>query len=225
MSDKQHIQAGIEKFNSGNYQAVIDHFKEYPDHVIALYWSASASMRLQDLDNAMQKLNKAISIYDEYADAYSQRGVVHFHKGSLESALEDMDKAVELEPDNPYRYSSRAYIKGNLKQVHSAIEDYKKAIKLDPEDSIAYNNLGLLEEQLGYEALAKKRFEKADSLSVNSNGELVEKSEAKATKHSIPEPPKRVVQTPTSLFGTLKSVLTSKEGFNEYWAFIKKQFK
>ena len=40
----------------------------------------------------------------------------------------------------------------------------KKAIKLDPEDAVAYNNLGLLEEKLGYEEQAKRRFEIADAL-------------------------------------------------------------
>ncbi len=45
-----------------------------------------------------------------------------------------------------------------------AMQDYRKAVELDPEDAVAHNNLGLLEEKVGYQLKADKRFEKADKL-------------------------------------------------------------
>ncbi|MCP4123795.1 MAG: tetratricopeptide repeat protein [Bacteroidetes bacterium] len=208
-------------FKEEAYQKLVDAanqlLADQPDHVRALYWRACAFMRLEQLEEALNDLDKAIDLYDEYADAFSQRGVLFFHKGELELALEDMNEAVKLEPENPYRYSSRAYIKSRLDQVESAIEDYQKAIELDPEDSVAHNNLGLLHEQLGYKTKAQNNFEQADRLMVNEEGELVEHVKA------IPEPiaPERSMDQMT-LSQILKHLFTTRIGFTEYLRYLKK---
>lgn len=227
------IKKAIQLLDQGDLNESMDILnllvKEEATKVSALYWRASVWLRKEKYHNAINDLNAAIEIYDEYADAYSQRGVVHFHMGTLHLALKDMNKAVELEPNNPYRYSSRAYIQGHLKQTELAIQDYKKAIELDPEDAVAQNNLGLLEEQMGYGDIAQKRYEKADQLAVNNNGELIEQKESETKKE---DESKNTIQTnktqansKRSLIDVLKTTLTTKKGFGEYWKFMKSKFK
>jgi Flp pilus assembly protein TadD len=139
-------------------------------------------------------------------------------------ALKDMDKAVELEPKNPYRYSSRAYINWHLKNMEQAVADYKMAIELDPDDAVAHNNLGMLEEQMGYQQQAQKRFKKADGLAVNKNGQLVNRTElpdADDMQSNITLP-KETVQSPKqNFFDLLIATLTTRKGFLAYWKFLR----
>ncbi len=227
------IEECIELINNQKFKEAIlplSNLIESSDGIQAYYWRSVAYLKMSQLDEALNDLNKAIESYDEYANAYTQRGVVYFHLGELELALKDMDKAVDLEKDNPYRYSSRAYIKGQMKDTESAIEDYKIAIKLDPEDAVAHNNLGLLEEQLGYASKSKKRFEEADRLSVNDQGELIQRDNTKVAsliEEKVGEINKEIKQNQSSKSSNkgflylLKNTFTTKDGFKEYWKFVK----
>ena len=189
---------------------------EEPENVRALYWRACAYMRTSGIEAALFDLDHAIDIYDEYSDAYSQRGVLHFHRGDLMKALTDMNKAVGLEPKNSFRYSSRAYIKSMMEDLEGAIEDYNKAIELDPEDAVAHNNLGLLQEKLGYKTMAESNMAKADRMMVNNEGELVAEI-GEAPKLPIDNKPKRQ----SSYYKIIKDIFTTKDGLIGYWNFMK----
>lgn len=187
-----------------------------PDNVRALYWRACAFMRGDRLDEALTDLDRAISLYDEYADAYSQRGVLYFRKGALKRALADMDFAVGLEPANAYRYSSRAYVRASMNELEQAILDYEKAVALDPEDAVAHNNLGLLQEQLGYKSQAQRNLERAGQLAVTRNGELVQQ------ERSAPDVRPAQPATPKTYASIIREMFTTKRGFLEYLRFLKK---
>lgn len=223
MNHLQPIEYLQSLFQDNRFDDLIDSagslLAEEPQNVRGLYWRACALMRLERHDEALEDLNLAIEIYDEYADAFTQRGVLYFHRDELQLAMIDMDRAVELEPENPYRYSSRAYIKSALDQVASAIRDYEWAIHLDPEDAVAHNNLGLLQEKLGYKSQAQRNFEKADRLMVNEDGELVERSKAIAGK--LPE---NELKGRASFLSVLRSVFTTRKGFLGYWKYLKSLF-
>lgn len=211
-------------FNQGEFQTLIDSastlLKEEPGNVRAYYWRACAFMREDAQLKAFTDLEKAIDLYDEYADAYSQRGVLYFQQGDLKSAMADMNKALDLDPGNAYRYSSRAYIKASMQELESAIADYERAIELDPEDAVAHNNLGLLQEQLGYKSQAQRNLEKAAKLVVNENGELVDQNISNPVTLVSPEP-----EEEHSLLGIVKSVFTSRRVFDEYLSFLRSFWK
>jgi len=178
-------------------------------------------------EEAMQLFESLVKQYPQEASYISERGVVHFHLGNIEAAIKDMNKAVELEPLKPYRYSSRAYILGHAGMTKKAIEDYQKAIELDPEDAVAYNNLGLLEEKLGYEEKAKRRFEIADSLVKDqgiggrSDQEILGKAlEGRNIQKEIDDENKEEPK----LWNVLKSI-GSKEGRESFGRFIRSGFK
>jgi Flp pilus assembly protein TadD len=189
---------------------------------------AWVKMKAGKLEDALNDFDKAIELEPANAHYISERAVCKHLMGKTSLALLDFDYALKLEPNNPYRYASRAFIKDCIGDTEGAIADYLKAIELDPYDSIAYNNLGLLEEKLGRIESAKKRFKKADELekinphkgfvSMPLNIENKVESNADVKEEQLRE------RRPTYL-SVITSVFTSKQGFIEFFNFIKRGFR
>lgn len=175
---------------------------------------------------SLKIMEDLVKRFPDEPDFISERGVIKFHLKDMEGALKDMDEAVRLQPMKSYRYSSRAYILGHAGLTQKAIKDYQKAIELDPEDAVAHNNLGLLEEKLGYEEKAKRRFEIADSI-VNSGGvdgrkdqEILGKAlEGRNIQKEIEDKQKEA-----NLWTTIKSIGTA-EGRSSFMKFLRSGFK
>ncbi len=226
MSD--HLSNGKEAFTNQNYTQARVFFDRIlntsPNSVEALYWRASTFVRLDKFQLALNDLNKAIELYDEYADAYSLRGTIYFHMQQQNEALKDMDIALKLDNENSYRYTSRAYILAKYGAIEKAVQDYKKALSLDPDDAVAHNNLGLLEEQLGRQSKAKKHFKTADKLnnesptkSLYTNEKVILEKENDSKEKSINNT-KLVLQT-------LKKMFSSKKEVKNYLKFISNSLK
>lgn len=195
----------------------------------SLHEKALQLFKNDNFEEAIKAFDQAIQENGTDPDLFHDRGVCLFHMKRKEEALADMNTALDLQPDYSYRYSSRAYMKGHLKDLHGAIEDYKKAIELDPDDAIALNNLGLLEEQLGYQESAQKRFAKADELSkmLKESGIDLESSpagEPRNIQKEIDEENKQN-QGNSAVFREMLSVFRSRENFREFMRFIKNGFK
>ncbi|MFZ5553663.1 MAG: tetratricopeptide repeat protein [Bacteroidota bacterium] len=172
-----------------------------------------------EYEKALACFNEALEIKPDTPDFLSDRAVAYFHLRKFELSIIDLNRAQELEPQNGYRYSSRAYVKDRMNDTEGAIEDYKKAIEIDPEDAISYNNLGLLEEKLGYQALAKKRFEKADEL--EGIKKTIQKTENdNREKEILPVNEKKKTKT-----GFIKEVFTTGSGFRDFLRFIFNGFR
>lgn len=204
---------------------------ENPDHMKAL-----ALHKEGKYAEAIPFLDKAIKAEPNNPNIYNDRGISFLHTSQKQKALADMEKAVELEPDYAYRYCARAYVKDSLGDTQAAVDDYLIAVKLEPDDAIALNNLGLLEEKLGYQQKAQRRFEKADALSkqngmstMNGNGAANGNESVKAAqpaaqeKTTEPASPERA-STGDHVREMLK-VFTKKEAFNDFLKFIRNGFK
>jgi len=131
----------------------------------SLYNKALRLSKQGQYSAAIKEFDKFISQNPRNADVLSDRGVAKYHVKDFAGSLRDFNRALQLEPKNPYRYASRAYIKDCSGDTEGAIEDYKKALQLDPQNAVSHNNLGLLEEKLGFKAMADKRYKLADDLS------------------------------------------------------------
>jgi tetratricopeptide (TPR) repeat protein len=129
-----------------------------------LFEQAEIKLHEKDFKESIRLYAEAIAEDQNNAHYISQRAVAFFHLGKFEEALYDFNHALELEPENPFRYSSRAFILSNMNKINEAIKDYERAIELDPSDSVAHNNLGLLQEQVGFDELAKQSYSKADKI-------------------------------------------------------------
>ncbi len=70
---------------------------------------------LDNADNAIKDLNKAIEIDDQFADAYVVRGVtLYWDLSNGPAARKDLEKALEISPNNPFiQYAYAEYLYDN----------------------------------------------------------------------------------------------------------------
>lgn len=175
--------------------------------------------RMQQWQQSVEDLSKAIELNDVHVDAYFERAVTYFHMKQRDLCLNDLDKAVELQPGNPYRYSGRAYIKASYGMIEDAIKDYEKALELDPDDAIVYNNLGLLYENMGRKDFATQYFEKADKLA-GINGKNHHKAEQSKEELKIV-----AKYDKPSLWKMIKLLFTNRDVRKDYFRYLKNIFR
>lgn len=109
------------------------------------YWrQGERYYKLQQYDEAMQSLSKAIREQSNTAQFYNSRGNVYNKLGDYENAILDYDKAIELNPEYSIAYRNRGRIYKILDNYKKAMSDYEKAIELNPEYSAAFNSRGII---------------------------------------------------------------------------------
>ncbi|AHM58605.1 hypothetical protein D770_01655 [Flammeovirgaceae bacterium 311] len=195
---------------------------------VLLSTMAHCNYRLGNFKQSADELTEAIALAPDQAQLYSDRGISYFMLGDRENSFRDFNKAQELEPQNPYRYSSRAYVKDAFRDTKGAIADYQKALELDPEDAISYNNLGLLLEKVGYQKEARQHFEKADEIEGRKTGNNIsgkqtakqdKPAKAAEKKPTVVSPTPKSKMTASHLGNTIKSIFTTRKGFQEFLQF------
>ncbi len=97
---------------------------------------------------ALISYNQAISHNSNYADAYYQRGNLHFDQGENQGALDDYSKALSLNPSYINAYFNRGVIRYTLGDKPGAIEDFSQAIHLNPNFVEAYYTRGVIHRSL-----------------------------------------------------------------------------
>lgn len=80
-------------------------------------------------EEALEALNKTISLYDKHAQAYERRGFVNLMLGNLEDAHHDFSKSIENDPDYAPGYYGRARIDMRQGKYEKALKDLDIAIK------------------------------------------------------------------------------------------------
>ena len=114
-----------------------------------------------DPKKALGYLNQAISINQENAEAYYNRGIAKMNLGQHEQAINDYNQSIKLDPNYAEAYNNRGIAKMNLGQHEQAINDYNQSIKLDPNYANAYNNRGVAKTNLGQHEQAINDYKQA----------------------------------------------------------------
>jgi serine/threonine-protein kinase len=94
------------------------------------------------VSEALAEFDKAIGIYEYYADAYRRRGFAYLVAGDVKRALQDFDKAIEYRPFSPEAYVFRGNAHTIVANHDAAVADYTKAIGMRPEFTKAITNRG-----------------------------------------------------------------------------------
>ena len=131
----------------------------------ALYLYAKSCVGTNDTANAVAMLTKAISVKDDYADAYLLRGEVLLENDKLDEADEDASYLLEKFPDNEDILMLKANIEVKRDNPSEAIACLNKAIESNPFRVEAYRLRGTLRRQTGDETSGQADLDYADELS------------------------------------------------------------
>jgi len=93
-------------------------------------------------EEALESYGHAIEFNPEFAEAYSNCGIVLYELKLFEHSLASYNKAIDLKPDYAEAYSNRANSLKELKRFEDALASYNKAIVLKPDYAEAYSNRG-----------------------------------------------------------------------------------
>jgi tetratricopeptide (TPR) repeat protein len=94
---------------------------------------------------AIELLDQAIELKEDYADAYLERGKrkvdiedVDEIRVNFDDAVADFNTYIQMRPKNPVAYAERAYAYRRLDRDALALSDYDRAIRLDAKFADAY---------------------------------------------------------------------------------------
>ena len=158
--EKLYIRS-LEASISGNYAEAIKVLQEtaqqYPEDKEAYFGLGAISFRnLQNYNDAIRYLNRAIEIDPLYKVAYNTLAYCYNFVGDFEKSIWAINKYIELAPDEPNPYDTRADLYAWNGKPDQAIESYRKALEKKPD---FYMSLG----KLGSMYLFKQEYAKAES--------------------------------------------------------------
>ncbi|OGX18431.1 MAG: hypothetical protein A3K83_03250 [Omnitrophica WOR_2 bacterium RBG_13_44_8b] len=137
-----------EEINSSEVaQKIFEKAGEYsqenaPSPAIESYNKAVNLFNANSTDEAIQELNKTLSIDPYYGKAYLLRGRAYCVIKDFRKALVDLNKATECDP-SAETYFWRGVGYSLLPDIDRAIDDFCIALGIDPEYAIAYYHRGL----------------------------------------------------------------------------------
>lgn len=128
-------------------------------HILALALNAG-----EKTPAAMRSLQRAAAVRPDFADAYSNIGVLRQRTGLPGLALNAHDQAIRLRPDFAETYSNRGSCRLEVGDRAGALADFAQAIRLKPDFAQAFNNLGVALRQDGRSADAAAMHRRATAL-------------------------------------------------------------
>lgn len=120
--------------------------------------------KFADPQKAIEYLNNAIKLRQNYAVAYGDRGNAYADLGQHQRAIEDYNEFIRLNPFYANAYNNRGLSYANSSQYQHAIEDFNIAISLKQDYDEAYNNRGFAYLLLGNKDLGCSDSQKACKL-------------------------------------------------------------
>ncbi len=125
----------------------------------------------KDVYKAIELLNQAIEIKEDYADAYLERGKRKIDIENVDEirvnyyeALKDLDTYILLRPKNPLAFIQRGYAYRKLNRDKESLEDYNRAIRLNDKNPDAYLERAYVKMKLDDNDAALKDLDKATLL-------------------------------------------------------------
>lgn len=98
---------------------------------------AAQELNANNLDAAMNDLDKAIELKPGDAGSYVDKGIIFTKKEKYESAVEQYSKAIELNANYALAFFNRGMMKEKLGKADEALADFQKATELDSNDELA----------------------------------------------------------------------------------------
>ena len=138
-------KSGNEKFDKGDFYGAISDYNDAlrinPSSDWMYYSLSYTKHALEDYENSIKDINKAIELDEGYGNYYIFKGQINRNLENFYEAIDNITTGIsKLDPNDSVFYgdafSFRGDIKYDLEDFDSAISDYNEAIKYNP----SYNN-------------------------------------------------------------------------------------
>src|SRR5712692_1959299 len=110
---------------------------------------------------ALESFNRAVELFPEYYQAFSERGDVNVSQRKLEEAAADFDRALKINAHYGPALRGSGYCKLEKKEFANAIELFEKSIFADPDNANTSLLLGIANLELDRREEAKQALLKA----------------------------------------------------------------
>ncbi|RRD02807.1 tetratricopeptide repeat protein [Prevotella sp. OH937_COT-195] len=167
--------------NSCEKAMLID--KDMPE-IVYLY--AQACIGQGDTTNAIAMLTKAISLRNDYSDAYLLRGETLLGNGKLDEASEDAEWLMEHHADIEEVLLLKARLEKAKGNDNNAMKTYDKVLDVNPFSTEAYRNRAALKLARGDKDGHDEDMRKADEILPTAGEEDIEKKMEQAYKDNNP---------------------------------------
>lgn len=108
------------------------------------YNNAISAAKSGHYDEAIQLFTDITTSQPDFANAYTNLGLLYWQKGDKENAQKAFDKAISLNPDDAVSYNHLGVILREQGKFSEARDMYQNAIQHKPDYPLAWLNLGIL---------------------------------------------------------------------------------
>ena len=134
--------------SNGQNQEALDALKllinQYPEEAVLYNIMGVCFASLNDLGNAVESYQQALTIKPNYAEAHYNLGGTLKNLNELDLSIKSYEKALEINPSYAEAHFNLGSVFQALKKYESAISCYKQVLKVNPFDSDAYCNQGVI---------------------------------------------------------------------------------
>jgi tetratricopeptide (TPR) repeat protein len=110
---------------------------------------------------ALKSFNRAVELYPEYYQAFSERGDVNVSERKLEEAAADFDRALKINTHYGPALRGSGYCKLEKKEFAEAVELFEKSILADPNNANTHLLMGIANLELDRREPAREALQKA----------------------------------------------------------------
>ena len=109
----------------------------------------SQAMNARQLDQAVEHFGRAISLDQQFAEAYNQRALARFMNDEFEASIADCRKVVRLMPCHFGAWAGMGHSFLHLGQLDHALKSYERAIEINPHLSCVQQTIHEIRRRLG----------------------------------------------------------------------------
>lgn len=148
MKAQDRIEVGLMHYQEGDLQNAKRCFEEtlkvHPDNFDALYYLAMVNYQMEDYDETISNIKKALNRNPINAEANNLFGNVLMVKGKLKEAVISYQKAIEINPNFADAYNNLGMIYKQTAQIDEAINYFQKALEINPNFAEAHMNMSFV---------------------------------------------------------------------------------
>jgi tetratricopeptide (TPR) repeat protein len=112
----------------------------------------------------LEKINKALSLYELFPDAHNVAGRIYYEKKDFERSFKEYDRAMQMNPGKGMYHNNAGTCLFSTGKYEEAAKAFKKAIEIDPYDADAKGNLGSAYGAMGEAFKAKGDMQNANKM-------------------------------------------------------------